>query len=189
MPVPPAEQRPARPPDREPALPPPPQPEADPRAEHARLLRLGKESFARQEYGWAAHRFRQAIPLRPGDAEAQFLLAQALFAQGQYVEAREAIHAGMRLRPDWPTAPFRPLDLYGAGAAADYTDHLRTLEETLERNPNDPVLLFLYGYQLWFDGREAEAVNVFQRAARVTADKTFIERFLGAAKPAGNGVL
>jgi hypothetical protein len=184
---PPAEQRPPRPPDREPALPAPPQPEADPRAENARLIRLGKESFLRQEYGWAAHRFRQAIPLRPGDAEAHFLLAQALFAQGHYVEAVDAIQAGMRLRPDWPTAPFRPFDLYGP--AADWTDHLRTLEDTLDANPNDPVLLFLYGYELWFDGREDEAVHLFERAARVTADRTFIDRFLRAAKPAGNVVL
>jgi hypothetical protein len=179
---------PPRPADRPPPeLPPPPQPEADPRAEHARLLRLGKDLFARGEYGWAAHRFRQAIALRPGDADGQFLLGQALFAQGRYAEAVDAIHAGMRLRPDWPTAPFRPIDLYGI--AGDYTDHLRTLEDTLAANPNDPVLLFLYAYQLWFDGREEDAVKLFQRAARVAADKSFSERFLRAAKPAGNGVL
>src|SRR5262249_5726433 len=105
---------PPRPADRPPPeFPPPPQPEADPQAEHARLLRLGKDLFARGEYGWAAHRFRQAAALRPGDAEGQFLLAQALFAQGRYAEAVDAIHAGMRLRPDWPTARFRPIDLYG----------------------------------------------------------------------------
>jgi hypothetical protein len=182
------EPRPRRPGERPPPeLPPPPQPEADPRAEHARLIRLGKELFARGEYGWAAHRFRQAVALGPGDADGQFLLAQALFAQGRYTEAVDAIHAGMRLRPDWPTAPFRPIDLYGE--AADYTDHLRNLEDALTASPNDPVLLFLTAYQLWFDGREEDAVKLFQRAARVAADRSFSDRFLRAARPAGNGVL
>jgi hypothetical protein len=185
---PPAEAPPPRPGERPPpGLPPPPQPEADPRAEAARLLRLGKELFARGEYGWAAHRFRQAAALRPGDAEGQFLLAQALFAQGRYAEAVDAIHAGMRLRPDWPAAPFRPIDLYGA--AADYADQLRALEDALAANPNDPVLLFLDAYQLWFAGREEDAVKLFQRAARVAADRSFSESFLRAARPVGNGVL
>jgi hypothetical protein len=39
-------------------------------------------------------------------------------------------------------------------------------------------LLFLLAYQLWFDGQQAEARKLFVRAAAVTPDKTFIDRFL-----------
>ena len=118
-----------------------------------------------------------AAALRPREALPHFLLAQTLLALGKYHEARDAIHAGMALRPDWPNARFQPLELYGPHVA-DYPDHLATLEATLHRHPNDPVLLFLYAYQLWFDGRKDEARVLFLRARPRAADRGIIDRFL-----------
>src|SRR5262249_44930402 len=83
------------------------------------------------------------------------------------------------LKPDWPAEPFRPLELY-ATHLTDYPEQLRRLEETLERNPDDPVLLFLYAHQLWFDGRRDEARLLFQRALPGAADPNVIQRFLRA---------
>jgi hypothetical protein len=160
-----------------PQLPRPPLPENDPRAESARLTALGRAAFAAAEYGRAAQRFRQATRADPNDAGALFLLAQAEVALGRYDQAVEAIEAGMRLEPDWPTAPFRPVTLYD-GNVADLPEHLRRLEEALAAHPDDPVLLFLSAYQLWFDGRQDEARPLFQRAAAVAPDKSFSERFL-----------
>ena len=167
------------PPRDPPDLPPPPGPLNDPRAEHDRLINLGLQAFAEEEYGRAAEFFRRAGATNPGAARSHFLLAQALFTLGKYREAVDAVHAGMRRQPDWPAARFRPLELYGPNVAA-FPEHLRRLEAALARHPDDPVLLFLYAYELWFDGRQDEAVPLFERAAPLVPDKGAVERFLQA---------
>jgi hypothetical protein len=183
VPVRPAPRPPAKPPGgklpdlRPPELPKPKPPDADPKAENARLVKLGREAFAAGEYGRAAERFRQATLIDPAEPLAHFLLAQALVALGKYEEAVEAIHAGMRLDPDWPSAKFRPAELYDA-RAAELAEHLRRLDEALARHPDDAVLLFLNAYQLWFDGRHGEARPLFRRAAALAPDRSFSERFL-----------
>jgi hypothetical protein len=162
----------------------PPAPEENPFDECNRLIELGLQAFAGQEYGKASQRFKQAAKVAPNVARAYFLLSQAYFALGKYPEAVEAIHAGMALKPDWPTERFQPLELYGPNLA-DYPEHLARLEETVGRNPNDPDLLFLYAHQLWFDGRRDEARLLFQRALPGAADPNVIQRFLRALPGAG----
>ena len=163
-------------------LPGPPQPEANPVAESARLVGLGKTAFAEQQYGLAAERFLQASQLKPNDALPHFLHAQALLALGKYLNAVDAINSGMGLQPDWPLKRFQPLELYGQHVAA-YPEHLRRLEDTLAKHPNDAALLFLSAYQLWFDGRKDEARVLFQRARPGVPDPSIVDRFL-QAKPA-----
>jgi hypothetical protein len=184
-PMPPADAGPVRPPEREqrPAPPAPPKPPAEPREdEKTRLLRLGREAMARGEYGRAAERFRQAAGAVPGEALPQFLLGQALLALGKYREAVDALYGGLALDPSWPAATFRPRELYGPNAV-EYSEHLRRLDETLTRHPDDPVLLVLNGYALWFDGRKDEARALFRRALPRAANPAAVERFL-AAPPA-----
>jgi hypothetical protein len=166
-----------------PMLPRPPAPEPDPLDENARLVALGRQAFADREYGKASQRFRQATRVAPHLSQAHFLLAQSLLALGKYPDAVEAILAGLAIRPDWPRSPFRPLELYGANVA-DYPEHLRQLEAVVRANDKDPVLLFLYAYQLWFDGRREEARLLFQRALPGAADPEVIQRFLRALPPA-----
>jgi cytochrome c-type biogenesis protein CcmH/NrfG len=156
-------------------LPRPPQPEADPKAENARLIGLGMEAFAAGEIARAAHRFRQAIQVTPDNPRAYFLLAQAKIALGKYDEAVDALHAGLRLKPDWPAERFRPSALYGNDDAGFRTD-LRKLVEARDRHPDEYELTFLSAYLLWFEGRQDEARPLFRKAA--TAGKGFAEKFL-----------
>jgi tetratricopeptide (TPR) repeat protein len=113
----------------------------------------------------------------PTDPLAHFLLAQARFALGKYQEAVAAIEAGMRLRSDWPLAPFHPRELYAANPAG-FSEHLQRLAQALARYPEDPFLLFLYAHQLWFDGRRDEARPFFHRARTFASDPSFSKRFL-----------
>jgi tetratricopeptide (TPR) repeat protein len=154
-------------------------PVADAKAESARLVGLGKQAFTSREYARAERRFQEAVSALPDGPLAHFLLAQARYALGKYQEAVVAIEAGLRLRPDWPTAPFRPRELCGMNEA-DYTDHLERLADALAKYPNDPFLLFLYAYQLWFDGRQWEARLLFQRARSLAPDTGPSDRFLHA---------
>jgi hypothetical protein len=161
-----------------------PPPKNNPVEEAARLVNLGLAAFANQEYGIAALRFRQATDMDPELARAHFLAAQANLTLGKYKEAVSAIEQGMRRRLDWPKTDFNPRkDLY-KGLEPDFVEHLERLHEAQKKSPDNPTYLFLHAYALWFDGRQAEAVPLFQRARAKTADPTYIDAFLKAA-PAG----
>ena len=180
---PPPKEPPPKEPPRQPRLPRPPLPNPDPRAESARQVDLGKEAFARGEYGRAAERFRQAVDLAPDDPLPHFLLGRAHVALGNYRRAFDALQEGLALKPDWPLHPLppldRPLDLYGDNVV-EYAAHLAALVETLAANPGDALLLFLCGYELWFDGRKAEARELLERAAPALPDSGIVEQFLKA---------
>lgn len=156
-----------------------PEPEAKPAARSAVFMAEGRAAFQAQMYGRAERLFECAANAAPADPATPFLLAQARFALRKYREAVRAIETGLRAVPNWPGTPFRPTELYGADAA-DFNSHLKHLEETLAKNPADPALLFLFGYELWFAGRLPEARAAFERAAKVAPDKTFIDLFLKA---------
>lgn len=153
---------------------------ADPKQPaHEQFMSLGKQAFADQEYGRAAQRFRQALDLAPEHSPAWFLLAQAQFALGKYREAVATIHTGLRLNPVWPNSRFKAREAFGEQADV-YPAHLALLEAALKRHPDDPSLLFLYAYQLWFSGKQDEARPYFQRALPLVAEPRFIQMFLQA---------
>ena len=156
----------------------------DPKTANAHFIDLGNEAFKARQYSRAERSFRRATEELPRDARAYFLLAQARFALGKYAEAVAAIHAGMRVQPDWPQTGFRPRDFYGA-APTDFSEHLRRLAGALARYPDDPVLTFLYAYELWFDNRKDEARILFQRAKALATDPSFSERFLQTKADSG----
>ncbi len=163
-----------------PAQPAPPGPTEPPLAplEGATLTDRGRAAFQAGEYGRAADIFRRAAADDPADPRPPFFLVQALTALGKYTAAAEAARAAAERFPGWPALPYRPLDLYGPNAA-DYAAHLERLARTRAEHPGDPVLLFLSGHVLWFDGRKDEARPLFRRAA--PAFPAACERFLRAA--------
>lgn len=176
MPAPPKKVNP--PPVVPPHLPPRKAPDLIPRTEDEKQIVSGKQAFAQQQYGLAAERFRKAVDLAPNKPLGHFLLGQSLFALSKYRRAYQEIILGLLLDPDWETGDFRPLDLYGP--VADYAAHQMNLEKVLADHPDDPLLLFLYAYQLWFDGRRVEARPVLERLAPDFQPKDIIERFLKA---------
>lgn len=154
-----------------------PRAERGPAAESARQLQLGKEAFSKGEYGRALERFSQASRLAPNDAMTYFLKAQAEMALGKYAEAVASITAGMKQRPDWPREKFNPREVYGRNPAEALL-HLDQLRQAVAANPNEPTLLFLYGYHLWFDGRRVEAKEQFKKALPLVTDPKLLELFL-----------
>jgi hypothetical protein len=177
-----------RPPADEPKPPPPPKqnpppepapPDAKPKDLVARLIDMGLEAFAAREYGTSAKRFRQATFIDRKQPLAYFLLAQAEFALGKYDTASAAIEAGMKLHKTWPNTRFHPRAELYAPHEEEFVAHLKGLEEAIAARA-DGGLLFLYAYQLWFDGRRLEAIPLFRQARQMVADSTTIDRFLAA---------
>jgi hypothetical protein len=156
---------------RQPVVPEPPPAEparpefsAPPAPAEASPIDRGRAAFAAGEYGRAADFFRRALAENANDPQASFFLVQALIALGKYTAAADAARAAVEHFPGWPALAIRPVDLYGPNAA-EYRNHLRLLGETQAVHADDPVLSFLYGYALWFDGRKDEARALFRRAA------------------------
>jgi hypothetical protein len=146
----------------EPELPPAgPLPPAVP--EGATLVERGRAAFAAGQYGRAADHFRRAAT-DAANPVPSFLLIQTLIALDKYSTAAETAAAAVERFPGWTALTVRPLDLY-AEQAANYASDLKRLEETRAAHPDDPVLLFLAGHTLWFDGRKDEARTLFRRAA------------------------
>ncbi len=158
-----------------------PKDDLEKRAETQRLIRHGNEAFADGHYLQAAKRYEQAAAAGPFEPMPYFHVAQAQLAQGKYAEAVLAIQRGMRIRPNWAEAPFQPRALYG-DRVGEHQQHLAHLAEVVAKNMNDDSLLFLLGYQLWFDDRRDEAMVLFQRAALLAFDTTFVDRFIKAQK-------
>lgn len=154
-----------------------PPPENDRQQMARQEVEKGKQALAQAAPGRAAEHFRRATQLEPERAEAHLLLGQAEMSRGRYRDAVLALREGLRLKPDWPAADFRPIQLYGAHAA-DFRLDLEQLERAVQRNPDDPGLRFLLGYQWWFSGRRAEARIEFRRAAEQAVDADVIRRFL-----------
>lgn len=173
--VPPAPQRENPPPPAKPE--PPKKDDLDQQGEMYRLLRLGNRAFASGQYEDALKNYEKSLAVAPMEPHPAFHAAQALIALGQYHKAYTEIRRGLRWQPNWPESPFQPRALYG-NKVATYQKHLTKLMDTVEKNPNDDSLLFLLGYQLWFDGKRAEAEVLFKRAAALTLDRTHIDRFL-----------
>jgi tetratricopeptide (TPR) repeat protein len=180
----PADQMPAN--RQAPAAKPPlkPKDELEQKADMQRLVRLGNEVFAQGNYQQALRRYEQAVAAAPQEPTAYFHLAQAHLALNSYGEAVLAIQRGLRRQPHWPLALFQPRALY-RDRIGEYQQHLAKLADAVAKNLNDDSLLFLLGYQLWFDGRQDEALALFQRAATLALDTTFLDNFLKVAKAPG----
>ncbi|MER3417344.1 MAG: hypothetical protein C4297_14210 [Gemmataceae bacterium] len=153
--------------------------ELEVKAEAQKLLRQGNDAFAAGQYALAAKRYEAARQKAPREALLHFHAAQAYFALDRPGDAVVAIQRGLQLHPQWPEAGFEPRALY-RDRADEFARHLARLAERVQKNRNDDSLLFLLGYQLWFDGRREEAVTLFNRAAALNPDRTFVVPFLEA---------
>jgi hypothetical protein len=116
----------------------------------------------------------------PNLPQAWFLLSQAEFASGNYRQAVASIQTGMKLDKSWPTLPFEPRKEVYKGREADYDEHFNRLANAAGINQAQPILLFLVGHQLWFDGQRQDAMAIFQRARPLDNNVTFIDIFLAA---------
>jgi hypothetical protein len=147
------------------------------RAEADRAVETARKSFSEGQYGRAAELFARAADMTPNEPSALWLLSQAEFALGKYREAVDAIAAGMALRPDWSEARFNSRDLYWKKPEL-FDDHLKALRDAVASFPDDPILLFLLGHELWFDGKADEAKALMLKAKQLGNGKTPAEKFL-----------
>lgn len=127
----------------------------------------GEEAFRSGDYAGAVRAWRHAIVDDPENGTLILLLAQALFATGQHNEAAGATQQGMLLLPQdrWGVVVENFTDLYGPGD--DYTKQLRSLESARDKQPADPAIRFLLGYQYAYLGYSANALAELNKAVEL----------------------
>ncbi len=145
---------------------------ARPADQNAALPQLGEEEyervgirlFERGQYSRALQAFRAAREAKPDSPFADYLLAQALFATGDYGACAQAIRAGAVRNPEWPQKHVDVRSFYGE--AADLKAHLGKLETFAKSHPDDPDAALVQGYIAFFTRDYGRAEKVFEKLER-----------------------
>jgi len=157
-------------------------------AKAQRYIGYGDAHFRNGKYSEANRRYRSAAKADVELADAYFRQGYALMAMGRYEPATHAIKQGLMFAPDWDQSGFHNDDLYGPNLEAK-TEHLDALATAAADAPDDPVLQFLFGVCLYFDGQPDQATPFFEHAARLSGNGAHLIGFLrdaseGPPKPA-----
>ncbi|HQU45469.1 MAG TPA: tetratricopeptide repeat protein, partial [Pirellulales bacterium] len=117
------------------------------------------------------------------------MLAQGLFATGNFNEAAGAVQQAMLLLSEdqWGVVVGNYRELYGK--VGDYTAQLRALEKAVKAAPDDAGTRFLLGYHYGFLGYPQQAVKQLDKTLQIQPDdqlaKKLREQFQ-AKLPAGD---
>jgi tetratricopeptide (TPR) repeat protein len=119
----------------------------------------GEAAFKGRDYKAAVHAWRHAVLDNPKNGTLVMMLAQALFASGEFVEAAGATQQAMSLLPDdkWGVVVGNYRELYSD--TQDYVDQLKALEKAVKDQPKNPALRFLIGFHYGHLGYPVEATR------------------------------
>jgi tetratricopeptide (TPR) repeat protein len=130
---------------------------------------------------------REAVRLKPDDAEAHSILSRTLFMQSKFDEAIAEIRTVKRLEPDrrmdWAVlgriilhgGPVRPDGTFAATVGEGYWSATRTPDEALSD------VSYLYGNALRDQGKLDEAIALYQEVIRLKPDHAAAYLALGNA--------
>jgi tetratricopeptide (TPR) repeat protein len=107
---------------------------------------------------------------------APMALANTLFAEEQFDDASAQILKGLQYIPEWPSVT---IDLREAnGSPEEYQSYLTALETRARTDPKNASVQFLLGYQYWFTGRHADAMDCFHQTLKLDPNHPGAQLFL-----------
>lgn len=123
----------------------------------------GVKAFEEGDYAAAAQQFAEAMDLAPEDMVLPFAYAQALFANGQYSEAAQALRSALQNVLAEAEGVFYPRGLY---TEEDLLfEQIDLLSEVAELYSSDADIQLLLGYQLLGIGEIDEAFEPLHQAS------------------------
>ncbi len=142
-----------------------PQPAEQPKAAEKDYLEEGNRYFLGGMYREAAFAFGFAFIDNPGNVVACFELAHSLFALAEYHKAARMISLGLSRYPAWADVSMDRREFYSKELKADFDAKLAELKGRCEKEPGDPALWFLLGYNLHFSSGPESARAAFDKAS------------------------
>jgi len=143
------------------------------------LFETAVVAFEQGQFERAAVLFQQAAEAQPDDRIIPFAYAQALFADGRYAQAAEALRKALT-GPSDAKGVLYPRGLYKDDQVL-YDQIDRLVGQTKEA-PEDADLQLLLGYQLLGIGQAAQAVGPLQKAMADPVNAQAAERLLSLAE-------
>ena len=155
-----------------------------------KAIRKGNRYYKSGNYEQAIENYRKALEIRPNNANAQFNLSDALFAQESYDEAYEAFQKVVEMSPD---AKLKSNAVYNMGncllAQGKYYDAFNIYKASLKLNPDNENALYNLEYcrahlvknEIWvvqpehgrIEVKEKEAFNGQRITMRSIPDEDF----------------
>jgi thioredoxin-like negative regulator of GroEL len=120
------------------------------------------KSFNAGDYATATAKFHEAMQLAPEDIVVPFAYVQALFADGQYQQAAEALREALQKSSPEQEGVFYPRGLYSDESVLN--KQIEELSEAVGKNPVDTRMRLLLGYQLLGTGKLDEAAGHLENA-------------------------
>ena len=127
-----------------------------------RYFEQAVKAFEAGDYAAAAAKFRDARDLEPGDIVLPFAYVQALFANGEYKAAADALREALMKASPEKEGVFFPRGLYPDDNALQ--KHIEQLTRAAQLAPSDSDLRLMLGYQLLGMGKLNEASGHLQSA-------------------------
>lgn len=146
-------------------------------------VKLGDFHFQAEQFENAAEAYAKARNYMPEDASVHLVLADAVFANGDYHYAAFLIAEAVRLEPGIVTAETDKREFYGDPKTFDA--QMDALQRYCTDKPYDAWAQLLLAYNLRFSDRSARATVAFQRVLELDRDNPTARAFLAELnKPA-----
>lgn len=145
-------------------------------------VELGDFYFKSNRFDVAAEAYAKARNHVPEDASVHFVLADAVFANGDYHYAAFLIAEAVRLEPGIVTADVDKRVYYGDPKTFDA--QLAALQKYCDDKPYDAWAQLVLGYNTRFSDQPARAVAAFRRVLELDRDNPTARAFLADLVPA-----
>jgi tetratricopeptide (TPR) repeat protein len=145
-------------------------------------VQLGDYFFQAGQYDTAANAYSNARNHMPNDASIHFVLADAIFAQGDYHYAAFLIAEGARLDARIVSSDVDKRDFYGD--KKDFEQQLEALQNYCSKKPYDAWAQLVLGYNLQFSDRPTRAIAAFRRVLELDRGNPTAQAFLDNLVPA-----
>jgi len=140
------------------------------------LFNEAVKAFEDGSYDRAANLFADAMRIAGDDVVLPFAYSQALFADGQYVSAAQALRTAFENLPADKEDMFYPRGLYAEEETL--TQQIDTLGTKVDTRAFDTDLQLLLGYHMVGIGELDDAVPHLQRAAGASENKATVDKLM-----------
>ncbi len=152
-----------------------------------RYLTLGDSAFREGRFGDAAQFYAKAAEYAPEEGVLHLVLADALFATGDYHYAAYAIRRAFELDPTLAEAIVDKHEFYTD--PADFDRHIARAELFLRDNPDDSDARLVLAANYLFGNRPASAVDLLESTSALSLrTDTAATTILAAARAVQHGV-